>query len=94
MNPLFGTLEPTRKAKIGGEVVSYDLCSENRNAYSDCKNARYIGKGFIYTINGVDNSSETPYHFFTNAQPQYCQSWEELEDVAIKRFNHFFGDRK
>jgi hypothetical protein len=35
-----------------GSIVEYDACANERNAYDE-KIFRYIGKGYIYEVNGV-----------------------------------------
>lgn len=49
--------------KINGKIMPYDACSEVPNAY-DKKAFRYIGKGKIYSVNGVLQSGIIDCHFW------------------------------
>ena len=53
------------EANIGGKIVRYDFCSQKRNKQYDSKLFKYIGKGFIWSINGVRQSfTEKDVYYF------------------------------
>jgi uncharacterized protein CbrC (UPF0167 family) len=56
----------TTKALINGEVVEYDMCSKDRDAYSgdSWKANEYLGKGVAHSYNGSPASNKEEYHFF------------------------------
>lgn len=64
----FFTHRTETKCLIDGKVVFYDACSSNssleyaKDFYKN--NFEYIGSGYVYFINGVENKSETQHHFF------------------------------
>jgi hypothetical protein len=73
-------------ALINGEVVNYDMCSENRHAYSDggWQEHYYLGKGKIHTIDGVKQSRFNNHHFF-----KFGKKSKEIESITAlpKRYN-------
>lgn len=61
--------EPIRIALIDGKEVKYFACSSRRNTYKKQeKNGHfeYIGKGIIWTIDGVQQSGNRKLHFWKN----------------------------
>ena len=60
-----------RSALIGGMVVPYDVCSEERDAYAKEEMSgffRCIGYGTIESIDGVCQSGDTEYFFFRSQE--------------------------
>ncbi|MCP3941088.1 MAG: hypothetical protein GY710_06350 [Desulfobacteraceae bacterium] len=53
-----------KTALINDSVVSYDACSSNRKADYSEEHFRYIGKGKIHTIDGIDQESKEENHFW------------------------------
>ncbi len=62
------TLKDTvRIAKIDEQEVRYSACSEKRETYQwqeENSGWVYLGKGAIWTINGIKQNSDTEYHFW------------------------------
>lgn len=52
------------KALINGQIVDYDMCSENPNAYDGFVLVTYLGKGVIYSVNGKLQNSDRVVHFW------------------------------
>lgn len=55
-----------RQALIDGKVVNYDFCTYDNGNETGC---RYLGKGTIFAINGINQHSKDEYHMwkFINA---------------------------
>ena len=47
-----------------GTVVPYDACDASRDAPYSPDSLEYIGRGVIYTVNGVNQNSTRPMHFW------------------------------
>lgn len=59
----YSYVDPIRVAVIDDKQKPYDACSIKRDAY-DPNKFRYIGKGVIYSIDGVTQLSTIEYFFF------------------------------
>lgn len=51
-------------ATIKGKKVEYDFCSEEENTYTDIKKKKYLGRGTIFSVNGVEQSGKQEHHFW------------------------------
>lgn len=70
---LGGNVKPiTRIAKIKGKKVYYDVCGKKNNDYPK-KYFYFIGKGQIFSINGVKQtgSKEKDIYFFCLKEKYY-----------------------
>jgi hypothetical protein len=49
-----------------GTKVQYDACSKNKDAYADNDRTtyHYLGKGYIYSVNGTIQTKTQKYHFW------------------------------
>ena len=55
----------TRMAKLNnGKLVHYDACADKRIVPSYRKAFRYIGKGAIFSINGVEQNRDKQRYFW------------------------------
>lgn len=53
------------KALIDGQVVNYDKCGIDPNAYDGLPlSLTYLGEGVIYSVNGVLQNSDIVLHFW------------------------------
>jgi hypothetical protein len=59
--------ETTCLAKIGLKIIRYDACSEKRNVPL-YENLKYIGKGYIWSINGTRQHFKRKHHFWVRPQ--------------------------
>lgn len=58
------TYKPITEALIDGEIVPYDNADETYDA-SLHVNFEYLGKGRVYSVNGIiQKSSNNEYHFW------------------------------
>ena len=55
-------------ALIDGEKLHYTLCADCKDAYPDIKDKEYLGKGVIYSINGVLQNSKEECHFWIHSE--------------------------
>lgn len=54
-------------AKINGEEVEYDICSQSRERHIEQEEEFgwvYLGKGVIWSIYGIKQIGESQYHFW------------------------------
>ena len=63
----FGMTSVKTQCLLDGKIVYYDACSSGnledaKDFYK--KNFEYIGSGYIYYINDVNNTSDKLHHFF------------------------------
>ena len=54
-------------AKIKGKEVVYGFCSKEKNAYQDIENKTYLGSGYIFKIDNVEQSGKESYHFWIHS---------------------------
>lgn len=54
--------EHTKLASIKGAAVPYDLCAPE---FTDRPRYDYIGRGPIHSVNGVRQSGDVLYYFYT-----------------------------
>jgi len=54
---------PVKKCEIDGEIVLYNACSEHIDAYPT-QGWKYIGKGKIVSVRGVDRVCSTTHYFW------------------------------
>jgi hypothetical protein len=83
-SPMYGEHKKSTKntALIGGKVVTYNMCSEYRSAYSDYPDNYYIGKGCIYEINGKRQKGFDDHYFFNRGKNP------NVEDLPkVKRYD-------
>ena len=52
------------KALINGEIVSYDACSSESEHEYNVKIFKFIGKGFVYSVDGVRQNFEEEWYFY------------------------------
>ena len=67
-----------------GTVVPYDACSTFRDASWDAQFRlgvfEYIGHGVIYTVNGVNQNSTRPMHFWKRVTSNEVRVKKETEN--------------
>lgn len=93
-----------RKALIDGEEVFYDICIDIEETLSDYlamnMSLKYIGRGKVYSINGIVQGSDNDYFFFVkNSNFINISTIEYIElldykQQALERWEDFANDGK